>query len=302
MNPLPVNTQLHIDPSAFMPKVDGHALRKRLMSPQAAPRKSVEPEEQPVTRVYITAPTERVWRVQQDSHVAAYFEWKGNEPLGWLKMRCRELDVALEDILGKGRTRPLVAARHQLIAEVKARYQYLSLPDLGRLFVIDHTSALFDLRKMAKSDPRAVCSVEDCNQHADTIWRMASEGASFAQIAKTTSLTSYVVGKFIKQGGGRPKKPKRPTYDDLKATVVRRLSEGATTHEIAVELGVYPKGLHEHAVRNRWLPPKTARADEYADRIKRLFMRGHTRKRIAKILGVSTDMVSRVIKREGWKR
>jgi hypothetical protein len=56
------------------------------------------------------------------------------------------------DIMGKSRRDPIVAARHAAIAAVYLNCRIdgcrYSLPKLGRVFGLDHTSCLFALRKM----------------------------------------------------------------------------------------------------------------------------------------------------------
>jgi chromosomal replication initiation ATPase DnaA len=55
--------------------------------------------------------------------------------------------VSVEDILGPGRSGPLVKARHQAIIEVATRRPAFSLPQIGRCFSRDHTTILHVLRK-----------------------------------------------------------------------------------------------------------------------------------------------------------
>ena len=55
--------------------------------------------------------------------------------------------VTVEDILGQGRSAPLVKARHEAMVEVAIRRPAFSLPQIGRLFSRDHTSVLHVLRK-----------------------------------------------------------------------------------------------------------------------------------------------------------
>jgi chromosomal replication initiation ATPase DnaA len=55
--------------------------------------------------------------------------------------------VTVEDILGPGRSAPLVEARHKAIIEVAVRRPAFSLPQIGRCFNRDHTTILHVLRK-----------------------------------------------------------------------------------------------------------------------------------------------------------
>jgi chromosomal replication initiator protein len=51
------------------------------------------------------------------------------------------------DILGDGKTRPLVVARYEAIHRVADAWPHLSLPAIGRIFRRDHTTILHALRK-----------------------------------------------------------------------------------------------------------------------------------------------------------
>lgn len=53
---------------------------------------------------------------------------------------------AIEDIIGKSRSAPIVVARYDAIVAVKKNYPGMSLPRLGRIFRRDHTSILYTLR------------------------------------------------------------------------------------------------------------------------------------------------------------
>lgn len=55
--------------------------------------------------------------------------------------------VTVEDILGHGRSAPLVKARHEAIIEVAIRRPAFSLSQIGRCFSRDHTTILHVLRK-----------------------------------------------------------------------------------------------------------------------------------------------------------
>jgi hypothetical protein len=78
-----------------------------------------------------------------DAHLLAFVEWRSNPPLGFLKMRCRELDVSYADIVGPKRTADIANIRHSLIAEVKDKFPHLSNHIVGKLFGgRDHTTVL----------------------------------------------------------------------------------------------------------------------------------------------------------------
>jgi hypothetical protein len=56
--------------------------------------------------------------------------------------------LAVEDILGPRRSGPLIAARHEAMAEVYTRCPALTLPQIGVLFNRDHTTVLSALKKL----------------------------------------------------------------------------------------------------------------------------------------------------------
>lgn len=57
--------------------------------------------------------------------------------------------VSVEDIVGQGRSKPLIAARHQAVVEVATRNPAMSMPQIGRLFRRDHTTILAVFRKFS---------------------------------------------------------------------------------------------------------------------------------------------------------
>lgn len=54
--------------------------------------------------------------------------------------------VLMRDILGRGRTREIVAARHELM-DMIYRHTNASTPQVGRYLGMDHTSVLYAIRK-----------------------------------------------------------------------------------------------------------------------------------------------------------
>lgn len=63
--------------------------------------------------------------------------------------------VTVEDILGHGKSAPLVKARHQAMVEVAIRRPAFSLPQLGKVFNRDHTTILHALQKFGIRDRAA---------------------------------------------------------------------------------------------------------------------------------------------------
>lgn len=68
----------------------------------------------------------------------------------FLKLRCIQMDVCYRRIMTESRTKDLILPRHQLMAEVHARYPHFSKPHIGRIFGRDHTVVIYAIRKMAE--------------------------------------------------------------------------------------------------------------------------------------------------------
>lgn len=69
---------------------------------------------------------------------------------------CRELGVAVTEVLGARRHKSIVAARDKVIAAVYEKHPDASLPDIGRAFNKDHTSILTALRRVGAWQPKKV--------------------------------------------------------------------------------------------------------------------------------------------------
>jgi hypothetical protein len=89
---------------------------------------------------------------QFDSHVTAYWVWvaeHSSPKRAYIKQRAIELGFTFEDIVGEGRTRNVVAARHLIVWEVKMIWPDASWPELGRILGDrDHTTILYSYRKV----------------------------------------------------------------------------------------------------------------------------------------------------------
>jgi chromosomal replication initiation ATPase DnaA len=103
-------------------------------------------------------------REQAAAHIA---RWKRRRPVKPVVIKVAEAHTAhgdiiarvavwhsrsVADIMGKSRSDPIVACRHDAIVAVYLNCRFegkrASLTKLGRIFGIDHTSCLFALRKM----------------------------------------------------------------------------------------------------------------------------------------------------------
>jgi hypothetical protein len=211
------------------------AVRKRLFSPPARPVKRAEPVEAVVTRVYMTAPTERVWREQYDCHVIAYYSWKGNTPVGFLKMRCRELGVDYADVTGSRRTRQIVSVRGQLIAELKTLYPEMTLPSMGRLFGgRDHTTILYFLRKHGAVAPDGSTRCRLTAHWNPKVKELFDQGMKLKDIARAIGRSQTTVSFIIKQNGW---KRTAPCIEDHTDKIREMFLSGMPPKEIGPVIG-----------------------------------------------------------------
>lgn len=130
---------------------DHAAVRRRLLNP---PRPVATPA------VLAKAPTETKTRHMnldkrpKDAHVSAWKVWKtmiGARPCReYVRDRCSQLGVDLQDVLGPSREKSISFIRHLLMWEIKTKIRTeMSYPDIGRIFGgRDHTSVLFACRKI----------------------------------------------------------------------------------------------------------------------------------------------------------
>lgn len=85
-----------------------------------------------------------------DEHVLCWREHLGRERMThaqYIRVRCREIGVKVEDIMGDSRYRKHVWPRQMLMWEVKQRSPDISFPQLGRIFGgRDHTTMLHGIR------------------------------------------------------------------------------------------------------------------------------------------------------------
>ena len=90
--------------------------------------------------------------MQFDAHVNAYWMWvaeQSSPKRAYIKQRAIELGFTFDDIVGDGRTRNVVAARHLIVWEVKTIWPDASWPELGRILGDrDHTTILYSFRKI----------------------------------------------------------------------------------------------------------------------------------------------------------
>jgi chromosomal replication initiation ATPase DnaA len=131
------------------------------------------------------------WR----AHLALVHE----TPVHFLKRRCAELGVSYADIIGPRRFRPLIPPRHQLMVEIKVKYDRLTLPRIAKMFNRDHSVLYHALKKHGiKYEPERVA------KYRDQIKGMVEAGVSHVEIAKAINMSRQPVSLFIaKQGWTR---------------------------------------------------------------------------------------------------
>ncbi len=90
--------------------------------------------------------------VQFDAHLIAYWKWMAEQSSpkrAYIRQRAEELGFTFDEIVGDGRTRRLVAARHLIIWEVKTIWPSTTWPELGRILGgRDHTTIMYSYRKI----------------------------------------------------------------------------------------------------------------------------------------------------------
>ena len=119
--------------------------RRRLMgNPPPKPRPVANPK-----------PRARIEYVHLfDEHVLCWREHLGRERMThaqYIRIRCREIGVKVEDIMGDSRHQKHVRPRQMLMWEIKQRSPGISLPQIGRIFNgRDHTTILHGIQRHEK--------------------------------------------------------------------------------------------------------------------------------------------------------
>lgn len=96
-----------------------------------------------------------LWKQREtrfDAHVMEYRTWQADQvspKRAYIRRRAVELGVTYDEVIGEGRSRSIVAARHLIVWEMKHLWPQASWPELGRIMGDrDHTTILFAFRKM----------------------------------------------------------------------------------------------------------------------------------------------------------
>ena len=190
------------------------------------------------------APVERVW-AEHDDHKRAWLEWKTNEPVGYLKMRCRQLDVDYRLIVGPTRQSDIVRHRHALIVEIRDRYRK-SLPELGRLFNRDHTSILAVVRKGPDGYAPAGRAVVDRAR----IIALHNAGFSQKEIAKRVGCCASAVSRTLI--AHFPASAKTRLMKDHADEIRALFAAGRTFADIAHATGFDPSAISKFVRKKGW--------------------------------------------------
>lgn len=74
--------------------------------------------------------------------------------LALVKFAALKHGLRVEDIMGRARIVNIIRARHEAIWLVKSHRPWMSLPEIGRIFNIDHTTVLHAIRKQCYAHRR----------------------------------------------------------------------------------------------------------------------------------------------------
>lgn len=254
MNALPQATAFEINPRDLYPRDDIAAIKRRLYSPRKASKRR---EESKPAIVYMAdrRPPGRIWREQHDSHVGAWVEWQANPPLAFLKMRCREMGVRYQDIIGSSLKRVHTDPRSKLMAEVKIRFPEISFPQLGRLFGgRDHTTCIFALRKHGVVTGTSTKYYARVDREADRVLSMLRAGKLQKEIAAELGSSATAVSGLVKRRGWQDVNPYRPPrlVSDHADEVRRLFDQGKSGDEIGRAIGFRGNSVRNFIRRQGW--------------------------------------------------
>lgn len=239
------HTALEIRPSDLIPKGDAAARRKQWFSPQARPQ--AREEAKPVLTI-VAKP-----ELQHDDHVTVWREHLADaheQPIRFIARRSNELGFEYADIVGQSRIKKFVEARHQIIADVKARYPSLSYPRIGKLFGgRDHTVIIFAVKKM--NGDRFIRNRHTI--HVDTIVSLYNAGFCQKDIAIRAGCAASAVSKVLSERF--PNRPRRVKLANHLKQIRAMFDAGTSFVEIANELGFNPSAISKFIKRHGWQRP-----------------------------------------------
>lgn len=171
--------------------------------------------------------------IDENAHVVAYREFLAakavqcSSPRGYMRFRCFELGFCFDDLISKSRKRDHVAVRHQIIAEVKERFEHLSFPQLARLFGgLDHTSIIYAMKKHGyQTGGHYRLSAET----VAAIREMYAAGATSKQIAAHFGCAANTVRMHVEPGF----KDRQREWNRISRENAKRISSKGNPHDAA---------------------------------------------------------------------
>lgn len=136
-----------------------------------------------------------------DAHIRAYEDYLAQlaecpSPSAYVRLRCKVLGIDHSTLISRDRSSDMVAARHMLIREVKARYPNLSTTQIGWLFERDHSLVLYAL-SAGTPKPKRPCLPEE---RIRLIRAMHAKGMAVNAICKATGHSRDAVGRYAIPG------------------------------------------------------------------------------------------------------
>lgn len=248
-----VHTALDIRP-AYEPKsyaeivaADKERERKWRAAAQKRPVARKSNEEAATVPSPTGAPVERIWAHRFGPLTSEFLEWKLSEPLGFLKIRCREEGTDYDTMAGPNKTIPVYLLRKKLVAEVKERYG-LSLSALGRLFNRDHTSILTILRAAGMQEDTK--RENDYLEKARQVIALFNSGFGVKEISLRLNVPQSRVSGILDQHFPNRKKPRKMA--DYTDAIRECFDRGDKSSDIARHLEFDPSAMSKFIKRMGW--------------------------------------------------
>ena len=247
-----VHTALDIRP-AYEPKsyaeivaADKERERKWRAAAQKRPVARAAAIERQPERNEPEAPVERIWPHRFGPMTSEFIEWRTNEPLGYLKMRCRELDISYDDIIGQSHKKHIVRHRHDLMVEVYERYGR-SLSKTGKLFKRDHSVIHHALTKAGAPREQRERDYEDRSREVVALF---NSGFRVKEIAERLNCPQSRVSAILDcHFPNRPKPRKLADYSDA---IREAFDTGVSYAEIGRLLEFDPSVISKFIKRMDW--------------------------------------------------
>jgi len=120
------------------------AVRNRLWKPHTVNISPSKPAPKPVENIATLYRKINVLEIVEGKACSSAIPGTAKQ---YVMLRCKELGINFQEIMGSRRQKDLSNARTLLIAEVYQRFPLLSLPLIGKIFDKDHTSILAAVRR-----------------------------------------------------------------------------------------------------------------------------------------------------------